>query len=515
MATPQQRRSSSWANDSPQHPRAALPAAFKIDHRQKSSLWPKAMGRWQREALTEGPWRNVAAPPPPPAAAVPLPMPTAQGGTRHETTTQNPPCREAMGRGTARAASGGGVSDPITERPAAGANDNLVYNRHMPQNKNQHFVPKVYLRQFSNADVPSINLYTINSDKLVQNASIKHQCSRNYFYGTESVFENFIQHFEGQYGTIMSSLADGIVTEGQLDTLLRFLVLQLLRTPHMLQQRFATFEAFKNTEIGGKTIAEMEDKEFLNFTASREMQQQIYMAAKENDVLSDLTIRLLYNKTKYPFITSDNPAFYLNRLYSQRFRDETSGLIQSGLIAGLPLNSSLFLLAYDADVYKPVGRDHVYSVSDPADVIRLNEIQIQTATNTLFFEDWNDRDHVREVAMSFKHTRRETWVYTWTGIEDGKRNGFTRIRKIRPEDAGSTAPRVPTVSRIVPQPSSWPSFIKFRLFPYGYSSGSMMGFVRAAEQARSPSARLKRIKLPRRIPMNQTALGRDVIWMKD
>jgi len=73
MATPQQRRSSSWANDSPQHPRAALPAAFKIDHRQKSSLWPKAMGRWQREALTEGPWRNVAAPPPLPPAAVPSP----------------------------------------------------------------------------------------------------------------------------------------------------------------------------------------------------------------------------------------------------------------------------------------------------------------------------------------------------------------------------------------------------------------------------------------------------------
>ena len=385
----------------------------------------------------------------------------------------------------------------------------------MPQNKNQHFVPKVYLRQFANPDASSINLYTIGSDKLVSNASIKHQCSRNYFYGTDKVFEDFIQHFEGEYGKIMSSLSNGEVTEGQLDTLLRFLVLQLMRTPHMLEQRFATFEAFKNIEIGGQTLAELGEEEFQNFSVSREMQQQIYIAAKENNILSDLSVCLIQNRTNQPFITSDNPAFYLNRLYSQRYRDETSGLIQSGLIAGLPLSSNLFLLAYDSDVYKPVGKNFIHSISNSADVARLNEIQIQTATNTLFFEDWNDRNYVREAAMSFAHTRRETWVYTWTGIEDGKQNGFTRIRKVRPEDAGSKAPRISTVSRILPQPSSWPSFINVRLFPHGYSSGSMMGFVRAAEQERSPLKRLKRVKLPRRIPQNETARGRDVFWHKD
>ena len=39
------------------------------------------MGRWQREALTEGLSRTVSAPPPPPAAAVPLPMASPQGGS--------------------------------------------------------------------------------------------------------------------------------------------------------------------------------------------------------------------------------------------------------------------------------------------------------------------------------------------------------------------------------------------------------------------------------------------------
>src|SRR3546814_3975035 len=40
-----------------------------------------AMGRWQREALTEGLWREVAAPPPLASRAVPLPTASPQGGS--------------------------------------------------------------------------------------------------------------------------------------------------------------------------------------------------------------------------------------------------------------------------------------------------------------------------------------------------------------------------------------------------------------------------------------------------
>src|SRR3546814_12839404 len=53
-------------------------------------LCGEAMGRWQREALTEGQWREVAAPPPPPAAAVPLPTPSRQGGSATATFRPTP-----------------------------------------------------------------------------------------------------------------------------------------------------------------------------------------------------------------------------------------------------------------------------------------------------------------------------------------------------------------------------------------------------------------------------------------
>src|SRR3546814_16200386 len=45
------------------------------------------MGRWQREALSEGLWREVAAPPPP---AVPLPIAARQGGSATATFRPKP-----------------------------------------------------------------------------------------------------------------------------------------------------------------------------------------------------------------------------------------------------------------------------------------------------------------------------------------------------------------------------------------------------------------------------------------
>jgi len=384
----------------------------------------------------------------------------------------------------------------------------------MAQNKNQHFVPKVYLRQFCQADESSINLYAISADKLVNGASIKHQCSRKYFYGTDEALEEFVQFFEGQYGIVLSSLMNGEVTEAQLDTLMRFLVLQILRTPHMLEQRTAAFKAFKATEIAGKTLEEHGSADFDSFSASREMQHQIYIAARENSVLSDLQVSILLNETKDPFFTSDNPAFCLNRLYAQRYRDETSGLIQSGLIAGIPLTSRLMLFAYDADVYTAIGKGHVHTIKNSTDVRRMNEIQVQMATNTLFFENWAEREYVRFMARKFADFRRKTWLHPWTGIEVGAENGLTKYRKVRPEDAGSKAARISGISPILPQPSSWPSFLHFRMRPFGYTNGATVGFVRASEQARSPQKALRKVLLPNSIPLSQTAVGREAIWEK-
>ena len=85
----------------------------------------------------------------------------------------------------------------------------------MATNKNQHFVPRCYLRQFtSNGANRAINLYNIDRDKFVEHAPVKSQCSGDYFYGKNSQLEKAIQSVEDAYGyTIHKLLQPGYVLD--------------------------------------------------------------------------------------------------------------------------------------------------------------------------------------------------------------------------------------------------------------------------------------------------------------
>ena len=133
-------------------------------------------------------------------------------------------------------------------------------------NKNQHFVPKAYLRRFScdppGADRRRINAYLIDHERFIDGASISDQCSKNKFYGSDEIFEDFVQHFEGRYGIAIEALeGNGQIYTGDIS---RFFLLQYLRTPHMLEQRRKTIDHAENLKIGGISRPEP-----MNFVQSR------------------------------------------------------------------------------------------------------------------------------------------------------------------------------------------------------------------------------------------------------
>lgn len=77
----------------------------------------------------------------------------------------------------------------------------------MASNKNQHFVPKCYLRPFTVEGAgAAINLYNIDRHKFICMAPVKNQCSGDYFYGKDERLEAVIQHLEGRYGTALVSI---------------------------------------------------------------------------------------------------------------------------------------------------------------------------------------------------------------------------------------------------------------------------------------------------------------------
>ena len=64
----------------------------------------------------------------------------------------------------------------------------------MASHKNQHFFPRVFLRAFSqNGLGRAINLYNIDARRGIENAPLKSQCSKSYFYGEDLTLERILQ----------------------------------------------------------------------------------------------------------------------------------------------------------------------------------------------------------------------------------------------------------------------------------------------------------------------------------
>ncbi|MDL2227229.1 DUF4238 domain-containing protein, partial [Deltaproteobacteria bacterium OttesenSCG-928-M10] len=63
--------------------------------------------------------------------------------------------------------------------------------------KNQHYIPQFYLKNFASDDLgKAINLYNLKSKKHIRNVPIRHQASRDYFYGKDLKIENFLAKLE-------------------------------------------------------------------------------------------------------------------------------------------------------------------------------------------------------------------------------------------------------------------------------------------------------------------------------
>jgi len=103
----------------------------------------------------------------------------------------------------------------------------------MATNKNQHFVPRCYLRPFTidGADA-AINIYNLDRKKIIPMAPVKNQCSGNYFYGQDKQLEHAIQLVESGYGISLRKILNSSKTlpDSDKSILNTFWLFQHLRT---------------------------------------------------------------------------------------------------------------------------------------------------------------------------------------------------------------------------------------------------------------------------------------------
>jgi hypothetical protein len=259
----------------------------------------------------------------------------------------------------------------------------------MADNKNQHFVPQFYLRNFSADPEPrSVSLFNIARARAIPRASIKSQCSRDYWHGDhDPMFEESVRDLEGLGAAAIKAC---ILTSRihKLRTLKTFVMFQLSRTPF-------SAEAFAETRRKMHELTYRRPPENIEL----DPKHNIGVYIKNEPLIRDMAACLVVNKTKIDFITSDNPVALTNWWFCHIYRQRPGagvGLAQAGLEIYLPLSPKHHLILYDRNIWSVPKADAFGTLylRKEADVLALNERQILNAQNNVYFASTDTAEHV-------------------------------------------------------------------------------------------------------------------------
>lgn len=345
----------------------------------------------------------------------------------------------------------------------------------MATNKNQHFVPRCYLKAFSkDGEGLALNLYNIDRRRLIQNAPLKHQCSKDYFYGEDHKLENAIQFTEGTYGTVIKEIfSSGYkFTENHKQFLKLFWLMQYLRTESASRRQVEMFEGVRST-VGGMP------EEFVP-SIKEAVLHAMHVFATEMNVVSDLKACLIKNKSKVPFITSDDPAIMANRWHQldDRARGMGFGLGASGLLGLLPLSEDILFLAYDGDVYSIPNREGWAICKNDSDVRAFNQFQFFNCRANIFVRNAECANEVASSlgeALPHRPTARHKINYA---VLDSTEGDYKKYVVVTPDEAGDHTEALIHMQQIFPVPPCWPSQIKWRSKGAVYTNGTGVGYIR-------------------------------------
>lgn len=345
----------------------------------------------------------------------------------------------------------------------------------MADRKNQHFVPRTLLKPWTlECSGKAINLFNIRLKNGIQNAPVKNQCSKNYFYGKDMRLEKFLGVVEGIFSEIIRGLptANNLELGQHLSILREFCFLQHLRTERSLAEEAVMLREMYD-RIFHKALPEGHNVP----THERIVEESMQRWHETVKYTIDLKGVFILNNSNTPFIISDDPAIHTNKFHIRRLRSTNFGIQNSGMILTMPLSPRMAVMFYDGDVYTvPDKNGFKLTMSSDADVKALNELQYLKANANIYFADWNKLEIIREEFCDIVERRLPVHFRLNLLVPvEGKEGVFKMADDQSANPAGRSMIHIESVSF---QPRSWPSQLRFRSKMFGYSDGSSAGLLR-------------------------------------
>lgn len=347
----------------------------------------------------------------------------------------------------------------------------------MASNKNQHFVPRCYLRPFtSDPDQKTVNLYNIDRSALIHGAPIKSQCSRDYFYGSDPRLERAIQAVQGSYA-------------GELPGLLTYKNPVSARARVVLP-RFWFLQHTRTEAASQRTVQMSADADALihhdNESFKIEIKQAVLLAlkayAESLDALDDLKIVLVQNRTETPFVTSDDPAIITNRwLQNNNLAIGPSyGIHAAGLVCFLPLSPLVCCVLYDGDIYNIPHSNNWIDVRSADDVDAVNSLQYLNCAANLYFH----RPEMFEVLTALRtanHINRPATRHRLHyAIKSRSENGVSTYEVVDRNSIPEHTEALIHMETVRISLEKWPSFLKWRPSGSYFSNETAVGHIRRA-----------------------------------
>jgi hypothetical protein len=303
----------------------------------------------------------------------------------------------------------------------------------MPERKNQHYVPKHYLRAW--ASDKKLNVLPLSAGKIFPDTT-NSVCSRNYFYGKPPVVEDELANLDSYHARPLKELRSGDdltdLSQRGIKLLLSFITTQRTRsraTKEDIKQGYDFLKDAVEDDMGANRYEDqIEWKDDLDEEEKKEKLVEVHLLGVHHFLIAqgvfgyigikDLDAVMLCNVTAQEFVVSDAPMVLDIPQYKHQLGLVPAGMGNRGLQIYCPVDRHRILLLYDHDVYRfDQNSKGQVLVKNEEVVDELNLLQFHNAESIVMFNE-SSEDYILDLYDRIDEVRRRKEITTTRETEN-------------------------------------------------------------------------------------------------
>lgn len=268
---------------------------------------------------------------------------------------------------------------------------------HMQITVNQHYVPRFYMKHFSNIknsgtkqEKVFISFYQFKDNSFKENVPTSSICSEDYFYGHDEKIEKTLSDMESKWSLALKNVIYDNFTIDDIESIREFVIYQINRTKAMLSHTREIATSMAKC-ILQQQFEDIDDEKVVNELLENQVQNEItpdlgLSIVKETiPTIRDLKMKVITNETEMSFITSDVPVIFINPLgiYS-------AGLCSVGEVIFFPISPRKIIFFYDEKLFGKLPD----RICDERIIEIFNQYQYVSADERLLAKEIEDINHI-------------------------------------------------------------------------------------------------------------------------